>query len=58
MDKGSAEIARNRIPELRAVIRACCQDLSTIRTKCRVVNAILVVKGREQPEAASQSFAL
>ena len=48
MVKGGDELARGRIPELGGVVRACRQDPSTVRTKRRVVNDILMVKGGDE----------
>ena len=45
MVKGGDEFARGRVPEVSAVIRACRQDPSAVRTECRVLNGILMVKG-------------
>ena len=49
MVKGGDEPARGRIPELGAVIRACRQDPSAVRTKRRVLDSILMGKGGDQP---------
>ena len=48
MGKGSDELARGRIPELRGIVCACRQDPSTIRTKRRVGNRILMGKGNDE----------
>ena len=48
MVKGGHKLARGSIPELGTVIRARCQDPSTVRTKCSVLNATLMVKGSDE----------
>ena len=48
MGKGGDQLARGRIPELGGFVRARRQDPSTIRTKRRVVDRILMVKGGDQ----------
>ena len=48
MVKGGDKVARGRIPELGSLVFACRQDPSTVRTKRRSVNPILVSKGGEQ----------
>ena len=48
MGKGGDELARGRIPELGGFVRARRQDPSTIRTKRRVVDTILMVKGGDE----------
>ena len=39
---GGDKLARSRIPELGAVIGACCEDSSTVRAKHRRVNRPLM----------------
>ena len=57
MVKGGDELARGRIPEVSAMIRACRQDASAVSTEHRVLNGILMVKGGNGfGEAASQSL--
>ena len=59
MVKGGDQLARGRIPELGGVVRARRQDPSTVRTKRRMVDAILMAKeAMSLPEAASQSLAV
>ena len=46
MVKGGDELARGRIPELGGVVRARRQDPSTVRTKRRVLDLILMSQRR------------
>ena len=46
------QLARGRIPELGGFVPACRQDPSTVRTKRRVDNQILMVKGGDEAAAA------
>src|ERR1700745_2321365 len=48
MVKRGDELARGPIPELGRLVRACCNDLSTVRAKRRVPNTTLMVKGGDQ----------
>ena len=48
MGKGGDQLARGRIPELGGSVRACCQDPSTVRTKRRAPDTILMVKGGDE----------
>ena len=48
MVKGGDQLARGRIPEFSACVRACRQDPSTVRTKRRVIETIWMVKGSDQ----------
>ena len=50
MAKRGDQFPRGRIPELGAVIRACRQDPSTVRTKRRGVNRTLM--GKDDDELA------
>ena len=48
MVKGSDELARGRIPELGGFVCACRQDPSAVRTKRRLEDLILMVKGGDE----------
>ena len=48
MGKGGDELARGRIPELGGFVRACRENPSTVRTKRRVLDLILMVKGGDE----------
>ena len=48
MGKGSDQLARGHIPELGGLVRARRQDPSTVRTKCCVINPILMGKGGDK----------
>ena len=48
MGKRGDELARGRIPELGSFVPACRQDPSTVRTKHRVYDRILMGKGGDE----------
>ena len=48
MGKRGDELAGGRIPELGATIRACRKNPSAVRTKRRIPNRSLVVKGGDE----------
>ncbi len=48
MVEGGNKLARRRIPELGAVIRACGQDPRTVWAKCCLTDNVLVGKGGDE----------
>ena len=48
MSKGGDELARARVPELGSFVRARCQDPSTVRTKCGMIDETLMGKGGDE----------
>ena len=48
MVEGGNKLARGRIPELGAVIRARCQDPRTVWAKCCPSDNVLVGKGGDE----------
>ena len=48
MGKGGDQLARGRVPELGSFVPACRQDPSTIRTKHRPTDSILMGKGGDE----------
>jgi hypothetical protein len=48
MFKGSDQLARGRIPQLGGFVSARRKDPSTVRTKLRLKELILMGKGREE----------
>ena len=48
MIKGNDRLARGRIPKLGSFVLACREDPSSVGTKLRLKDLILMGKGREE----------